>query len=336
MRFILFFFFAIGILLPLSVFAENVTSIPLEVPFGITGEVSGLIEYISVIYVFIVGGIGIITAVMIMVNGLRWAAAAGNPSIISNAKDGIISALTGLLIALTSFFILNALNPALVVLQDPTPEELAFGCEGDGRIRFLDQISSEYPDLGGRLLYVGDSDAACMTTDIFEKLITAMQILEDGGTFTDKNGTTQSYGDMKIIITSAYRSVEKQEEAYQCYTDYLSSGSCACNSCNLASAPPDEGDTLTGHLAGNAIDMGWTGSSWDTNSNYLSTPWHELCMVDQSYGSTSSDGKECTEDLYDSVYAMNSLFDEAGLPHIRKEWWHYEPGGGASAGNYSK
>lgn len=114
-------FAVVGLAAAFPVFAQPIM---LEVPFGSFQRTSAdmsyvLVEYLVALYEFIVGAIGIIAAVMIMFNGVRWAAAAGNSERITEAKDGIISALVGLVLALGSFTILNAINPALV-----TPNEL--------------------------------------------------------------------------------------------------------------------------------------------------------------------------------------------------------------------
>jgi hypothetical protein len=73
---------------------------------------------------------------MIMFNGLRWAAAAGNSEQISTAKSGIVSAVVGLILALGSYVILSTLNPAFVNLQNLDMQQLSFPAaetaDGDG------------------------------------------------------------------------------------------------------------------------------------------------------------------------------------------------------------
>ncbi len=117
----------IGLFTPAVVAAQVIT---LEVPLGTFGSVSGyesaLTEWISSVYIFLVSAVGIIAAAMIMLNGLRWAAAAGNAEQVGVAKDGVVSASIGLVLALTSFIILNQLNPAFTVLQDAAPATLSF------------------------------------------------------------------------------------------------------------------------------------------------------------------------------------------------------------------
>ncbi|PIW36995.1 MAG: hypothetical protein COW24_02425 [Candidatus Kerfeldbacteria bacterium CG15_BIG_FIL_POST_REV_8_21_14_020_45_12] len=114
-------FCAIALSVPVAAFAIN-----LEVPFGTKGYATDLVDYIVTLYQFLISAIGIIAAVMIMISGLRWAAAAGNAEQIGVAKEGVTNALIGLILALTSYTILNALNPSLTTLTLDEVSGLAF------------------------------------------------------------------------------------------------------------------------------------------------------------------------------------------------------------------
>ncbi|RLE07176.1 MAG: hypothetical protein DRJ06_06415 [Candidatus Aminicenantes bacterium] len=80
--------------------------------------------YIKKIYNFAIGVIAIIAVVMIMIGGLQWIFAAGNPGTISQAKSNITAAVSGLILALASYVILNTINPSLVELKMQMPEEI--------------------------------------------------------------------------------------------------------------------------------------------------------------------------------------------------------------------
>lgn len=56
----------------------------------------------------------ILSVLSIAYAGFQWVAAAGNPSVIEDAKDRIFKAIIGLLLALASYLILHTINPALV------------------------------------------------------------------------------------------------------------------------------------------------------------------------------------------------------------------------------
>jgi hypothetical protein len=101
-------------------------------------------SYISAIYNYALGIVGILSALVIMIGGVIWLTAGGNTNRIENAKSWITAALTGLVIALSSYAILYTVNPDLVKLQitenieDYKGEEMEFenpkGCcdKGDG------------------------------------------------------------------------------------------------------------------------------------------------------------------------------------------------------------
>ncbi|KKS35323.1 MAG: hypothetical protein UU95_C0002G0029 [Parcubacteria group bacterium GW2011_GWC2_42_12] len=74
-------------------------------------------KYIRAIYNYAIGIIGILAAVVLMVGGVLWIVAGGNATQIGEAKAYIGAALTGLVLALTSYLILSTVNPALVNLQ---------------------------------------------------------------------------------------------------------------------------------------------------------------------------------------------------------------------------
>lgn len=87
---------------------------------GVTSEVTGTTfgEWISAVYVFFAGVMGVIAAVLVLWGGIKWTTAAGNAGRVTEAKDTIYSALTALLLTFGSYLILNTVNPELVKLKD--------------------------------------------------------------------------------------------------------------------------------------------------------------------------------------------------------------------------
>lgn len=77
-------------------------------------------EYISALFNYLLGVIGILAVAMIVYGGFRWITAAGNPGRIQAAKEIITSAIIGLVLALTSVLLLRTINPNLVSLRIPT------------------------------------------------------------------------------------------------------------------------------------------------------------------------------------------------------------------------
>ena len=94
-------------------------------------------KYIQAIYNYAIGIVGILAAVVLMFGGVRWLTAGGSPDKITDAKAWIGASLSGLVLALASYMILNTINPDLVNLKDiapPTVEKIAeeavlsYGC----------------------------------------------------------------------------------------------------------------------------------------------------------------------------------------------------------------
>ncbi len=77
-------------------------------------SINWLANYIAVIYQYGIGLAAILAAVMILVGGFIWLTSFGSPDKISKAKEFIVGALTGLVLALFSYLILYTLNPNLV------------------------------------------------------------------------------------------------------------------------------------------------------------------------------------------------------------------------------
>lgn len=71
-------------------------------------------EYISAIYKYSIGIVGILAAVILMVGGIIWLTAGGNASMVTEAKAWITASLTGLILALCSYTILYQVNPNLL------------------------------------------------------------------------------------------------------------------------------------------------------------------------------------------------------------------------------
>jgi len=74
-------------------------------------------EIVAWLYYFIVSISGFAAFAMLVRGGFMWLSSAGNPSVLSEAKDIISSAILGLIIVLASFLILQVINPELTTLN---------------------------------------------------------------------------------------------------------------------------------------------------------------------------------------------------------------------------
>ena len=94
-----------------GLFPENGQSEPID------ANIAG--RYIRALYIYFVGIVGVLAVVMIMYAGFLWITAAGNSSKISEAKEHMNGAVIGTILALTSFLLLQLINPQLVSLRIP-------------------------------------------------------------------------------------------------------------------------------------------------------------------------------------------------------------------------
>lgn len=72
---------------------------------------------IAWVYTLVIGISGLAAFVMIVWGGVQWMTSAGSPTRTSDAKDRIQKALLGLLLVLSSFLILQVINPELTTLH---------------------------------------------------------------------------------------------------------------------------------------------------------------------------------------------------------------------------
>ncbi len=114
-------FFAI--LICLSVFcsaqAQNVKYIPLEDVPGLPGgdQPVSFSSYLAAIYKVGIILAAILAVLMIVIGGIQYMMAAGNPGKLGDAKDTIWQAILGLLLVLGSWLILSTINPDLLKME---------------------------------------------------------------------------------------------------------------------------------------------------------------------------------------------------------------------------
>lgn len=88
--------------------------VPLE-PSIVGGSTDvGASTYIASIYKMAIGIAGALAVLMIVIGGIQYTASMGNPGAIGAAKTRIWAAISGLILALFSYIILNTINPDLV------------------------------------------------------------------------------------------------------------------------------------------------------------------------------------------------------------------------------
>ncbi|OGG87130.1 hypothetical protein A3B87_00335 [Candidatus Kuenenbacteria bacterium RIFCSPHIGHO2_02_FULL_39_13] len=132
---------------------EDQSNIWLQIAIPIGGKmtqcISGFPAYVQAIYNLFIGVVGILAVIMIMAGGFQWLLAAGNAQRISGAKTTIISAIMGLVLALTSYTILNLVNPDLLALKInlpspiPTASETNIFCLSEGKEKIYTEVGGQ-------------------------------------------------------------------------------------------------------------------------------------------------------------------------------------------------
>lgn len=88
---------------------------PFLMPDGLNCSIDGdLPACVKSIYRIGVGAVAILAVIVIMWGGIVWLTSGGNVSQIESAKNWISGSILGLVLALTSFVILNTINPQLI------------------------------------------------------------------------------------------------------------------------------------------------------------------------------------------------------------------------------
>ena len=73
---------------------------------------NGLIfNYLILIIQFLSGAIGLVIVLMIVIGGIQYITSAGDPAAVKKAKERIVNAITGLVLFVLMFAILNFLIP---------------------------------------------------------------------------------------------------------------------------------------------------------------------------------------------------------------------------------
>ncbi len=85
----------------------------------IKGAVRDMAEYVGVIYNFLISVVGVLAGIMLMIGGFQYLTSGGDASRAKKGKERIVNAIAGVVLALSSYLILNTINPQLVNLKVP-------------------------------------------------------------------------------------------------------------------------------------------------------------------------------------------------------------------------
>lgn len=172
-------------------------------PDGTTGyrilvTPSTLGEYIVTLYKFFTGATAIVAMFMVTYGGLLWLLAGGNQGSISNAKEIITGAVAGMVIALLSYALLATISSGLVnfkSLNTALPSIATTAEEGCGRGGFSNFEPSDLLEISGGVSF------RCASSEVVDSLHDVAELTYD------QTGS-------RVLLTSAYRSLTRQQELF--------------------------------------------------------------------------------------------------------------------------
>jgi hypothetical protein len=163
------FAIALALFLASASQALAATEYRLLVPIpGMSNEVN-IGNYLTSMYHFVIGIVGILALVMLVLGGMKYMTAAGNPGTAKDAKDMMTSAVLGLMLALFSWIILISINPDLRFIKQPGASFKNLANElGNGCNRSYDPATRACVCLDGTSLNA-ESATACGTSCFQQK-----------------------------------------------------------------------------------------------------------------------------------------------------------------------
>lgn len=187
--------------------------------------------YIYAIYNYLLGIGGVLAAVALMIGGVIWLVSAGNASRVSQAKSWITGSVTGIFILLTSYVLLYQINPELVGMKyiklQTIEEESGDGWENVlAGTAFTPENVKENAKVQNKSQCINMME--CPTNNSLIKISSVPEITEN---ITIKSGVDDRVipgaiealkkasqkakeKNVKLIITSAFRSQKKQCELW--------------------------------------------------------------------------------------------------------------------------
>lgn len=318
-------------------------------------RIEWIAQIIKWLYGYAIGIAGLVAVIMLMFGGFTWILSGGDPSRVSSAKEYIKSAILGLILVMTSYAILNFVNPNLV-----NPDALYIEVPSAGvntgdfpqcRINFFKEkklhtidgaqycdnfedktkfVNLRDPAIAKQIPKIkppGGKNIAYVTNSMFKKLKKINDsVLQKGET---------------IAISNTSRSLNTQVKVCNCWETFKSTNfnTCpsGCGACNFAPGPACGSG---GHRRASAADLTLTGTNtkigklacgaksmknncgeWIKNAQALS--------IVKKYK-----GCEPTKDKAGKVVSkhpatlcqnrLKEIMNKGGAKEIGNEWWHFE------------
>jgi hypothetical protein len=208
---------------------NNGFSLPTISADKVTISVNFIAEYVNAVYGWLLGAAALVAVVMMMIGGLQYVMARGKSKYIDAAKTRITNAITGMVLLLATFSIMNLVDPRLTSLD-------SIGITDVKQILYMPPDGEDTNGITPVEAPAGDSTVSPIPSSHH---ITSY---ERGGSFlnVDALAGLQAAGDAVydsgigkgITVTSSFRTLSKQADMF--YDNCLRNGFCKPITCNPA------------------------------------------------------------------------------------------------------
>ena len=176
---------------------------------------SNLPAFIQKAYSFSIGLIAIMAVIMIMIGGVKWILAAGNPGSIGDAQKTITAAVSGLVLALLSYAILNTINPNLTNLQMTNVQPVGRIEQSMHQCKYLADGSIVVREGGAEFTIIHDNTGALIDNSGWLACQTQYRIKDERFGTNEEKTCFGSFCDTGVCLNVAYN-------LYQCSEGYWS------------------------------------------------------------------------------------------------------------------
>lgn len=261
---------------------------------GQTCAIPWIGEYIVGVYKYIVYIMGIAAVIVLMIGGVRWLTAGGSSSAVEDAKSWITASLSGLLITLLSFLILQQINPKLTQFDPITinmVEKINIELLINGSESEMEVNSMSSPTATGNYTTIncgGGIKCSKNSMMLREETNNALNIAAQ---LAEKEG-------IKLTITSAYRTLEEQQALWN-------------------EAVKKHGSEASKYVARPSV-----------NSPHVTGTAVDICIDGYCNKMNSGNANLSNE----KIQKLQNIMKQAGFIRYCGEWWHFEYGSGRKNG----
>lgn len=258
--------------------------------------------YITALYNYAMGAIGILAAIALMIGGMLWLVSAGNATRIAQAKNWIGGAITGVIIMSTSYILLNEINPELIGLKSinleiveevPLPEN---GSESDYAMNATasGQTSANFSPIA---LPPGCPTSADLVSfaDLVESNASGKSLRPEAIVGLKKAIEVATKYNVKLYVTSGSRTYAYQQQLYD--------AGLKKHGASLVGKYVSKPSCESPHIKGIAIDLCIKGTA--------------SCTKLKSEYAKTSDA---------DIAKLQKIMAEAGWSRYCGEWWHFQYG----------